>query len=356
VATCTQLVTIVPQNVLVVNNSTMPLYSNDQINLEITSPTGGSSYAWAGPGGLSSSAEDLIEIVTSGNSGIYTATVTDALGCTNSTTISITINASVVLQLKALLSGPYSTSTSLMHDSLRSLNLIPTIEPYSNVLYAPIFTHHATNSNAGMACTNSSLLGSSSATIGGDAIVDWVFVQLRSGADSNIVLASRSALIQRDGDVVREDGIRPITFQGIVAGNYFISIKHRTHLGMMNLVPITLTEAGTPLFSRASPNNNISPLTGATRIMGGKRAMYTGNCNIASTLWSRYIAYNNTLSSDRTSMIAATGGSGTILGYSIFDIDMNGYARFNGLNPDRLVMLQNCAGSSIIYVHEQTPN
>jgi hypothetical protein len=35
---------------------------------------------------------------------------------------------------------------------------------------------------------------------------------------------------------------------------------------------------------------------------------------------------------------------------------MNGYARFNGLNPDRLIMMQNTANSNTLFVNEQTPN
>jgi Lectin C-type domain/HYR domain len=363
-STCTQLVTITAQNVIVVNNSIMPLYTNDVVNLLITSPIGGSSYAWAGPGGLSSNTDDIIETVSSANSGVYTASVIDAIGCNISTTISINVNASIVVNVKAILSGPYITSAGLMQDSLRIKNMIPTIEPYGALPYSPIFTH-ASNSNIGMACTNPSLLNNTSVITDSNAIVDWVFLQVRDASDATNVLASRSALLKRNGNVVREDGVSPVTFQGIAPGNYFISIKHRTHLGLMSDAYLALSETPTLIdytnasatyFSRASPNNNASPLTGASRIMGGKRAMYTGNCNIGTTAWSRFITYNNTLNSDRTSLVAQTGSSGTVIGYSIFDIDMNGYARFNGLNPDRLVMLLNCAGSSTLYVNEQTPN
>jgi SprB repeat len=362
-STCTQLVTITTQNVTVTASPSINLFTNDLLNLEIIAPISGFSYSWSG-GGLSSSTQDLSQIVTSANSGVYTAAVTDAIGCSINTTITITVTPSAVLQLKALLSGPYIASAGLMQDSLRVKDMIPIVEPYGSVAYSPIFAH-ALNSNTGISCTTPSLLGSTSASTGANAIVDWVFLQLRSGSDSNIVLASRSALIQRDGDVVSEDGVSPVTFKGIAPGNYFISIKHRTHLGIMNLAPIYLTEAGTimdytdvsfPLYSRASINNNPSPLTGATRIMSGKRAMYTGNCNIATTEWSRYIHYSNTVNSDRTSMFAIVGSTGTLTGYTIFDIDMNGYARFNGFNSDRVVMLLNCANSNTIYVNEQTPN
>jgi hypothetical protein len=364
VASCLQTITVNKLPVVVVAHSATTLFTNDVVNLKITSPTGGISYWWAGAGGLASATDDLIEKVSSVNTGIYTASVIDAFGCNISTTISIAVNASIVVSVKALLSGPYITSAGLMQDSLRVKNMIPTKEPYGSLPYAPIFTH-ATNSNIGIDCTDPILLSNASLVTGGDAIVDWVFLQVRQASDPSIVLASRSALLQRDGDVVREDGISPVTFQGIAPDNYFISIKHRTHLGLMNNAAIALSETPTSidftdqsntLYTRPSPNNNTSPLTGATRIMGGKRAMYTGNCNIASTAYSRFITYNNTINSDRTSMIGTVGNTGTITGYSIFDIDMNGYARFNGLHPDRIVLLLNCVNNSSIYLQEQTPN
>ena len=66
---------------------------------------------------------------------------------------------------------------------------------------------------------------------GADAIVDWVLVEFRDASDSSVILGSRSALLQRDGDVVNVDGVSPLAFNQ-VPGNYFIIIKHRNHLGL----------------------------------------------------------------------------------------------------------------------------
>jgi hypothetical protein len=56
-------------------------------------------------------------------------------------------------------------------------------------------------------------------------------------------------------------------------------------------------------------------------------------------------------------LFAAVGLSGSFNGYSVLDVDMSGSARFNGFNPDRVVILLNCANnSSGLIVHEQTPN
>jgi len=53
-------------------------------------------------------------------------------------------------------------------------------------------------------------------------------------------VSTRSALLQRDGDVVDIDGSSPVHFS-IASGSYYIAIKHRNHLGAMSAEPIYLT-------------------------------------------------------------------------------------------------------------------
>jgi hypothetical protein len=363
-STCTQTVTITKEPVVILATSSTNLYTNDLLDMEITSPTGGSAYGWAGPSGgsLSSTDEFLSGTVSSIDSGIYVATVTDALGCVNTASILVQVHASAVVRLKALLSGPYVATAGLMHDSLRTYGIIPITDPYTAAPFNTIFPQ------VGMPSPSSSVDPSVFIPTGPDAIVDWVFIQLRSAANASTVVATRSALIQRDGDIVALDGVSPVTFQGTYPGSYFVTVKHRNHLGIMtagsinileNGTAVDFTNPGTPLYLRAAPNNNPSPLSGAVRVTGGKNVMYAGNCNLGgpSAAYSRYITYSNSPVSDRTTLFAAVGLSGSFNGYSVLDVDMSGSARFNGFNPDRVVILLNCANnSSGLIVHEQTPN
>jgi Putative metal-binding motif/SprB repeat len=269
-------------------------------------------------------------------------------------------NNFLTVSIKMFLAGAYDDNTGLMHDSLRVKGLLPILDPYTIAPYNTIFTHV---NNSIVAMIGPSVLS----TAGANAIVDWVFIQLRSGADSSIVVATKAALVQRDGDVVdAADGISAVSFVNTVAGNYYISIGHRNHLGIMGSskyslsstnTAIDFSDVGMPLFSFAGASSNNLPLTGPTRLLGGKRTLYAGNCNISiAQNASKLIGYNNFGYSDRTALFGATSGTNTITGYSIFDCDMNGYTRFNGLNPDRLVILNNCAKSNIITVKQQTPN
>src|ERR1700748_1357905 len=52
-------------------------------------------------------------------------------------------------------------------------------------------------------------------------IVDWVFIELRNTTTpGNAVQQTRSALLQRDGDIVDIDGVSPIYFKDIDPNNY----------------------------------------------------------------------------------------------------------------------------------------
>ena len=139
--------------------------------------------------------------------------------------ISLTLSAEVIMFLEGAAFDAATGEEDLMRDTLRAVGVIPTTSPYTE--------DEATTTTAVFDVT------------GDDAIVDWVLVQLRDGTDSSIVLESKSGLLQRDGDVVGVDGVTPLEFSEVTAGDYFVSVNHRNHLGIVSANPITLgTETG----------------------------------------------------------------------------------------------------------------
>jgi trimeric autotransporter adhesin len=290
-------------------------------------------------------------------SGTYSNMYQSSNACDSLVSIAVTING-VRLMAKAILSGPYTANTGLMNDNLRTA-LIPTTEPYGSMNttlnpYSPVFTHVG----GGGETVSSSVL---SAT-GNNAIVDWVFVQLRSASNPAIVLATRSALIQRDGDIVDIDGASAVEFATVSNGNYFVSVQHRNHLGIMtagtyplSTIPSSVDLSAVILYLRAAPQNNPAPFTGAARTIGSVKAMYAGNCNISDGARKRILTYNAASSSDRAALLSACPGTSVINGYSVFDCNMNGSAVFNGLNPDRLQILINCGNNTSAIGYEQLP-
>lgn len=135
------------------------------------------------------------------------------------------------VQPVVFLQGAFSGTQ--MTDGLRSAGVIPTTEPYSALGFA--------QQGGGGETIEASVL----ATTGNDAIVDWLFLELRSAADSSVIVRTQSALLQADGDVVGLDGISAVTFAGVPSDDYFLTVKHRNHLGVRTPSPITLSRIAT---------------------------------------------------------------------------------------------------------------
>ncbi len=133
------------------------------------------------------------------------------------------------LQLKTMLGGSYDITNGLMKDELRQNALIPLTEPYTSLGYTHIGGGGETISSSVLTAT------------GDGAIVDWVVLELRSGTNPETIIATRSALLQADGDIVDVDGVSPIAFPSVPSGNYYVAIRHRNHLGTMTATPITIT-------------------------------------------------------------------------------------------------------------------
>ena len=127
--------------------------------------------------------------------------------------------AGVSLRPKVFLQGPLNGLT--MNDDLRNAALLPNNEPYGSGL-------------------NESFSATVLSATGNDAVTDWVTVELRDATDPTIVVSTRSALVQRDGDVVDMDGVSAVKFVGVAAGNYYVAIKHRNHLSVMTANIVSL--------------------------------------------------------------------------------------------------------------------
>lgn len=231
------------------------------------------------------------------------------------------------LDLNVMLEGPYVLTEDRMHDSLRVNGLIPLTEPYTSLGYAHV------NGGGGETMAASVL-----SVTGDNAIVDWVVVELRDADDPTMVLATRSALLQRDGDVVGTNGTSPIQFD-LAVDDHYVAVRHRNHLGIMTADPVRvsvaprsydLSDGSTPLFG-------IQPV----RQMNGRELLWAGNTVGDAEL--RYAGSNN----DRDPILIAIGGvipTSTATGYATADVNMDGKIRYTGQNNDRDPILQNIGG------------
>ena len=242
------------------------------------------------------------------------------------------------LAMKVMLEGPYDPLNGMMHDSLRVAGLVPATEPYTG-----LFTHVGGGGGE-------TVLASVLAVAGSTAIVDWVFLQLRSKANPSLVVATRSALVRRDGQVVDVDGISPVGFR-VPVGDYSVSVRHRNHLGAMTAAPIHLnyTIASVDLSLPSTPTWG----TGALRNVSGVMALWTGD--VLRDGHVRYVGQNN----DRDPILQAIGGivpTQTVSGYLPSDLGLDGIVRYVGMSNDRDPILSAIGGNvPTLELNEQLP-
>ncbi len=244
---------------------------------------------------------------------------------------------------------------------LRTANLIPTTEPYSSALGGSLLSaSNATRGSGGGETSTASVVGSIAGAATDNTIVDWVLVQLHRTSD-NVVISQRAALLQRDGDVVDTDGSSPVNMAGNAAGSYYISVKHRNHIGVRIAASIALakttntnydfssaiTQALAPASSTAMSNKYGTAITTTRYLLWG------GNGNANPTL--RYAGAAN----DENALLNTaplSGSKATVAaGYYLTDYNMNGNVRYAGaLNDENMLLNTILLGNKASVVPQAT--
>lgn len=212
------------------------------------------------------------------DAGVYTVVVHSDCGADVTSTAAIVTLDGVSVQIKAFLEGPYKTADGLMLDALTTQtpsfsSLIPITEPFTNMgLTLTGFTHRGGGGNER---TIQSVLQ----VTGNEAIVDWVFIELRAKINPTNVLYTRSALIQRDGDIVDVDGTSPVIFPTATNDNYYIALKHRNHLGFRLLSTVALSATPIPLDFTNNSFTFYGSRPALKQLSTGIYGMYAGDAN-----------------------------------------------------------------------------
>ncbi len=268
----------------------------------------------------------------------------------------------IALDVKGLLYGPsfsgVATINEKMSTKLNDKGLIPTVEPYSDIKYVAQvngqidtirpFVH--AGPGGGETITDPTVL----AVTGDDRIVDWVFVELRHANKIDSVVATRAALIQSDGDVVDVDGVSSVTFDTtVVAGEYYVALRHRNHLGVMTVDAPEL-----------SPDVRVVDFRDTAIVRHGNNPMFNTNFGNVKTknnyLWAgdlrpdgRVIYQGpNTdvlqiflkVLSDPNNDTGPQGGPNAnhiLEGYLLEDYNLDGVSIYQGPNNDRNMILLN---------------
>jgi len=232
------------------------------------------------------------------------------------------------VRVRMNLQGPWDNTTALMRDHLRGSSLIPTAEPYQDMGFTLLGSGGETVTPAMLAVT------------GKNAIVDWVLVELRNKNNPSQLMATKSALLQRDGDVIGIDGYTRLLFT-VPADNYYVVVRHRNHLGAMTfgVRALNTSEAGVDFTLSSEPTHgNDARCT----LANGKRALWCGN--VVTDGWLLYTGANN----DRDPILGVIGGTvptNSVIGYSRMDVNLDGVTKYTGTGNDRDPILQNIGGT-----------
>ncbi|WP_173021620.1 hypothetical protein, partial [Lewinella sp. W8] len=260
----------------------------------------------------------------------------------------------VKLNVKVRLQGALlGSSDGKMRDDLRSRDLIPSNEPYTALSN---YTHVG---GGGMEAImdRATVL----ADRGDNSIIDWVFVELRSAADPAQVVATRAGLLQKDGDVVETDGVSSLCFTQSSAGDYYVAVRHRNHIGTMTANSFPLTSEGTEVdFTDTSlelwtNQPNYDGIEQAT--IGGAYALWAGNTNaddrvvFAGQVNDKDIPFNEVDNAPGNILRFQTYVYG---GYHLGDVNLDGDAIFAGQNNDVDHIFNNVDGFPVNILRFQT--
>jgi len=230
-------------------------------------------------------------------------------------------NNVVLLSANVYLQGAYTNSPNdLMRDNLRTKGVIPLTEPFTAL---PDFEHAG---DGGGETINQSVLD----ITGNNAIIDWLLIELHRNTTNDLIV-TRSALLQRDGDIVDTDGLSPVTFD-VPNGDYTVTIRHRNHLGVTTKNALTFV-AGTP----ANADFNTIETFGNNALMdldNGKKAMWGGCATVGQIIFQGPGNVPNIIFFDvLTAPGNTTFASNYIHGgdYNDTDLDMSGETIFQGI-------------------------
>lgn len=216
----------------------------------------------------------------------------------------------LALNLSLLLEGPYNGSSADMDVNLSGV--LPETDPYlgTETVSSGFFTNDAT----------------------GQRVVDWIYLQLRSGDPTSppmTVEAEEAALLLDDGSVVDTDGSTDLLFSGLTAGSYYVVVRQRNHLAAMSASTVDFNPGpGTVDFSGGSAYGT----NAQSALPGGVFGLITGDGDASGGITA----------TDQTLWLKQNGTTGYLTG----DYDLSGGATAT----DQTLWLQNNGTSTQVPV------
>ena len=241
----------------------------------------------------------------------------------------INANLKISIDPKIFLQGPSlnPSNPGLMNDNLR--DILPITSPYADgaLVAASVLNDGGTS---GIGATS-------------DDIVDWVWVELRAANDNTKLVNGRSALLQRDGDVVDLDGLTNLTMNAAPT-NYYVVVKHRNHLGIISASTIGLSNNSVATVDFKNSGFSTFGTNAQIQLASGDMALWAGDVNNDGVI--QYAGDTPDSPSILSFVLNDVGNflnlpTHSVSGYYNYDVDLNGTTQYSGLAPDTPFILQN---------------
>lgn len=281
--------------------------------------------------------------------------------CANAT-LHILILDDISLKIRVYLEGSlrengnaYSPQGKpLMRDNLRlnpvtNQNHIPLMDPYRNPMPNFDLSYRYGAITQGNTALFETIQDSVAVFAVNDhnAVIDWVFIELRAKEDSTQVIGARAGLLQRDGDVVDVDGVSNLSFPGVLTDSLFVVVRHRSHLGAMSMKVsyqqlVDFTSPDMPVFNFGTSRNDGNDYTGLSmndKVINGYMTLWAGDFNgdgkikftnpnddLNYLFFDVFIHPENTL---------GNANFNYAYGYYSGDVNMNGKVKFDNPNDDK---------------------
>jgi hypothetical protein len=180
----------------------------------------------------------------------------------------------VTFNLKAILEGPYSTTTGKMTTTLNQRGLLPGQSPIGLFAIPTANGQPYTGAPWNYSGTEVMPLAGYPATV-----TDWVLVSLRTSETKASTVFRAAALLHEDGS---------ITFTSpcinVPNGSYYVLVEHRNHTGVMSPTPVPIVNGTlTHDFTLGDSYITTNPPSFGQKTKGGKYVMYAGDLKKANS-------------------------------------------------------------------------
>jgi hypothetical protein len=178
-------------------------------------------------------------------------------------TLAIVTPTATTISIKAVLSGAFDDNSNLMRTSISSGNLIPVSASFPS----------------SFGYTGSDLAANISNTT-----VDWVMIEVRDSTGTNVVM-KKAALLNNNGDLFDSaTNSTNIALNGLTSGSYKVILRHRNHLAISTVTPITITSGSNTNIDFSSNSQNSQILAGTNSSNNAVYGMRSGNTNSDSII------------------------------------------------------------------------